>query len=55
LAEGATAVRPVQDYYVVFWRQPRVPEEELPPGLTQESVMWAAAEQYVREADDVRN
>lgn len=53
LADGATAVEPVQDYYVVFWRQPRIPESDLRAGSTQESQMWAASEQYVREAADV--
>ncbi len=53
LAKGATAVAPVQDYYVVFWRQPRIAESDLVSGATQERVMWAAAEQYVREAADV--
>jgi hypothetical protein len=52
-ADGAPAVEPVQDYYVVFWRQPRIPERDLLPGGTQESVMWSGAEQYLREADDV--
>jgi hypothetical protein len=44
---------PVHDYYVVFWRQPRIPESDLHPGATQEMQMWAAYEHYVREADDV--
>jgi hypothetical protein len=55
LARGATGVEPVQDYYVVFWRQPLIPESELSPGATQQSQMWASAEQYVREADDVHD
>jgi hypothetical protein len=55
---------PVHDFYVVFWRQPLMPEAELRAavrmpgadlraGVTQEQVMWAAAEHYVQEADDV--
>lgn len=44
---------PIQDYYVVFWRQPVMSESDLSAGATQESIMWAANEQYVREADDV--
>jgi hypothetical protein len=57
LAKGATAVEPIQEYYVVFWRQPLVTESELAPsaGVTQESVMWASSEQYVRDADDVHD
>ena len=43
---------PIHDFYVVFWRQPRIPESELPAG-GQEMVMWAAAEHYVSEAEDV--
>jgi hypothetical protein len=53
LADGATAVAPIQDYYVVFWRQPRIRESDIADGATQEQLMWAAAEQYVREAEDV--
>jgi hypothetical protein len=43
---------PVHDYYVIFWRQPRLPEPDLPPG-GQEQVMWAAAEHCALEAEDV--
>ena len=52
-ADGATAVAPVHDYYVVFWRQPVIQESDIAAGATQERVMWAAVEQYVREAEDV--
>ena len=53
LADGAAAVMPVQDYYVVFWRQPLIQESDIAAGATQEQLMWAATEQYVREAEDV--
>jgi hypothetical protein len=53
LADGANAVAPVHDYYVVFWRQPLIRESDIAAGATQERIMWAAAEQYVREAEDV--
>jgi hypothetical protein len=43
---------PIHDFYVVYWRQPRIPEPELPAG-GQEQIMWAAAEHYVSEAEDV--
>jgi hypothetical protein len=42
---------PIHDFYVVFWRQPRLPEPDLPAG-GQEQVMWAAAEHCVGEAED---
>jgi hypothetical protein len=53
LADGATTVAPVQDYYVVFWRRPLIRESDVAAGATQAQIMWAAAEQYVREAEDV--
>jgi hypothetical protein len=53
LADGATAVTPTQDYYVVFWRQPLIQESDMAAGATREQLMWAATEQYVREAEDV--
>jgi hypothetical protein len=43
---------PTHDFYVVFWRQPRLPESDL-PAAGQEQVMWAAAEHSVHEAADV--
>ena len=51
--DGHGRWEPVHDYYVVFWRQPRIPESELPPGAMQEVIMWSADEQYVRQAGDV--
>jgi hypothetical protein len=54
LADGATAVAPVQYYYVVFWQQPLIRESGISAGATQEQVMWAADEQCVREAADVQ-
>jgi hypothetical protein len=53
LADAGPYWGPIHDYYVVFWRQPRIPSSELPEGVTQERVVWAAAEHYVREAEDV--
>jgi hypothetical protein len=52
-ADGATAVTPIQDYYVVFWRQPLIRETDIAAGATQEQLMLAATEHYVREAEDV--
>jgi hypothetical protein len=34
---------PVDHYHVVFWRQPYVPPEQLPEGVTQEHVMWGCS------------
>jgi hypothetical protein len=52
LANAIFWLGPIHDFYVVFWRQPRLPESDLPPG-GQEQVMWAAAEHCVLEAEDV--
>lgn len=38
---------------MVFWRQPLIRESDVAAGATQAQIMWAAAEQYVREAEDV--
>jgi hypothetical protein len=40
------------DYYVVFWRQPHVPESDLREGVTRERVVWAASEHYVLDATE---
>ena len=53
LADGATAVTPVQDYSVVFSRQPLIQESDIAAGATQEQMMWAASEHCVSEAEDV--
>ena len=52
LASGATGVAPVKDYYVVFWKQPLIRDADRLAGATQEDIMWASTEQYVRDADD---
>ena len=44
---------PVHDYFVVFWKQPLIRDVDRLAGVTQEDLMWAAAEQYVGEAADV--
>jgi hypothetical protein len=44
---------PIHDYYVVFWRQPRIQDSDLAAGATQDQIMWAAAEHCVSEAEDV--
>ena len=44
---------PIHDYHVTFWRQPRVEPENLPDGVTQERVMWAALECDISEATDL--
>lgn len=44
---------PVHKYHVAFWRQPRVPPENLPQGVTHERVVWAASEYDVYEAVDL--
>jgi hypothetical protein len=51
-AEAGFWLGPIRDFYVVFWRQPRLAESELPAG-GQEQVMWAADEHSVSDADDV--
>lgn len=44
---------PIHDYYVVFWKQPLIRDVDRLAGAAQEDIMWAAAEQYVRDASDV--
>jgi hypothetical protein len=46
-------VGPVHHYEVVFWRQPHVAPEDLPEGVTQERVVWAASGNDVLDARDV--
>ena len=52
LASGATGVAPVKDYYAVFWKQPLIRDADRLAGATQEDIMWASTEQYLRDADD---
>jgi hypothetical protein len=44
---------PIHDFYVIFWRQPRLPDSDLAAGAAQEQVMWAASEHCISEAEDV--
>ena len=43
---------PTHDYHVAFWRQPKIPAESLPEGVTQERVLWPAAEYDIQGASD---
>ena len=44
---------PIHHYHVIFWRQPHVPPEQLPEGVTQDRVMWAANENDMLDVRDV--
>jgi len=44
---------PIHRYHVTFWRQPQVPPEQLPEGVTQDRVMWSANEIDLLDVRDV--
>ena len=50
---GGSSYGPIHAYHVAFWRQPKVAPENLPEGVTQERVVWAAWEYNIEDAADL--